>query len=648
MAIPGAFTGRMAMIDLSSRTMRVEPLDRSLAEDYIGSTGINMRLLADIGGPVGTTWDEDNPLIVGVGPMVGTLLPGASRTSITTRSPIHGGYGHSNSGSFGDCVKLAGFDHVVVTGIADEPVVVVLDDGEISIEPAGEAWGKDIYDATDVLHARYPGSSVACIGPAGENACVGATVLTDKHGAFGSSGLGCAMGIKNLKAMVARGDQVVRVADRVALTRRCLRLFRDLMAQPNVYEWRRLGTLIVYSEGNPKGRERLKEDYGFDIDEWMKIYESRIWEGPATCPGCPVGCKAKIRNGDHTIQISCPTGSMTNMFGIDMHVEPQRYKEVIENTELANRLGISTMWASELTLWVLDMLGKGIITQDDVGFDARMGDPATSSRLMLDMSYRRGIGDALAEPIPAAQRMIGRGAENYPLRKGRILDIAERNHPELGRWNGYSFSRTVDPRGPVAETAYSAITWIPDRTEAQLQRYCERIGVPEDRVEHVLTGGTDGYDLARFTPYIEYYNMIIYSIGECNRPYFSRIMDIPMLSDLLVEATGLEYTPESLIEAGERIINLQRLYNAAHGLDASDDLGEEHKVDAEDAAELESMLLRYYEEHGWDERGVPTGTVLDRLGLHGATDRALREEAQRRQAEPRKESRRRRRADVRG
>ena len=123
-------------------------------------------------------------------------------------------------------------------------------------------------------------------------------------------------------------------------------------------------------------------------------------------------------------------------------------------------------------------------------------------------------------------------------------------------------------------------------------------------------------------------------LGECNRPYFSRIMDVPMLSDLLVEATGLEHTPESLVEAGERIINLQRLYNAAHGLDASDDLGEEHKVNAGDAAELESMLRRYYEEHGWDERGVPTRMVLDRLGLNGASDRALFEGAQRRQAEP--------------
>ncbi|NIR34608.1 MAG: aldehyde ferredoxin oxidoreductase, partial [Actinobacteria bacterium] len=107
---------------------------------------------------------------------------------------ITGGYGHSNSGSFGDKVKLAGFDHVVVTGASEEPVVVVLDDLRVSIEPASDVWGLDIFDATDILHGRYPGSSVACIGPAGENGTIGSVVLADKHGAFGSSGIGGVMG----------------------------------------------------------------------------------------------------------------------------------------------------------------------------------------------------------------------------------------------------------------------------------------------------------------------------------------------------------------------------------------------------------------------------------------------------------------------
>ena len=444
----GAFTGRIALVDLSKHTTSVEPLDRAWAENYIGSTGINARILADVGGPRGTAWDEDNPLIVGVGPMVGTLLPGASRTSITTRSPITGGYGHSNSGSFGDKVKLASFDHLVVTGVADEPSIVVLDDGQVSIEPAGEAWGLDVYDATDVLHTRYPGSSVACIGPAGENRTIGATVITDKHGAFGSSGLGCAMGIKNLKAIVARGTHAITVADRSALTRMCLRIFRELMSQPHILDWRRWGTLIVYSDDNPRGRERVNEEYGFDIDRWLELYESKMWEGPATCPGCPVGCKAKIRSGDHTIQISCPTGSMSNMFAIDLRVDPSRHEEVAANTELANRLGVSTMWASELIIWVLNLKDRGVLSEADIGFDARWGDPATTDRLLLDMAHRRGLGDVLAEPIPVAQHKIGGGAENDPVRKGRLVGVAERLHLELGRWNGYSFSRIVDPPRP--------------------------------------------------------------------------------------------------------------------------------------------------------------------------------------------------------
>jgi aldehyde:ferredoxin oxidoreductase len=631
----GAFTGRIAFVDLSERTTRVEPLDPVWAQDYIGSTGINTRLLADLAGRPGMTWkDPDNPVIVGVGPMVGTLLPGASRTSITTLSPITGGYGHSNSGSFGDKLKVAGFDHLVVTGKADEPVVVLLDHGQVSIEPADDAWGQDTYDATDTLHDRYPSSSVACIGPAGENHNVGATLLTDKHGAFGSSGVGGAMGVKNLKAFVARGDHAVRVADKSNLTRQCLRVFRDLMAQPFIDDWRKWGTLIVYRDDNPAGRDRVIKDFGFDIDRWFELYESRIWEGPASCPGCPVGCKAKIRNGDHTIQISCPTGSMTNVFAISLKVKPDRYAEVVQNTELANRLGVSTMWSSELIMWVLDLRERGILSEADIGFDARWGDPATTTRLLSDIAHRRGLGDVLADAVPAAQQHIGRGAEQDPVRKGRLVDVGEHAHAELGRWNGFSFGRVVDPRGPVAETAYSSIAWIPDRTEEQLRRYCDRIGVPSNRIEHVITGGTDGYDLARFTPYIERYNMAIYSIGQCNRPYFSRILDADALASILAAATGLPHTAESLLEAGDRMITLQRLLNAAHGLDATDDMGPEREIDASSADELEAMLSRYYDEHGWDELGVPTADGLKLLGLTSATDRALLQAAQDHQKTP--------------
>jgi aldehyde:ferredoxin oxidoreductase len=624
MAALGAFTGRIAFVDLTERTSRVEPLDPELARRYIGSTGINSHLLAELAGTSGTAWDADNPLIVGVGPLVGTLVPGASRTSITTRSPIFGGYGHSNSGSFGDRVKTAGFDHVVVTGIADAPVVLVLDDGAIRIEPAEDTWGKDVYDATDLLAARYRDASIAAIGPAGENGCVGATILTDKHGAFGSSGLGCAMGVKNLKAMVARGHHQIAVADRMKLSRRCLRLFRELMDQPHVLEWRRLGTLISYSEANPGARSRVKEEYGFDIEQWMDLYQSRIWEGPATCPGCPVGCKAKIRSGDHVIQISCPTGSMTNMFGIDMKVDAERYRDVIGNTELANRLGLSTMWSSELTLWVIRMVEDGVLDPSDLGFTPRFGDPSVATRILEDMAHRRtDLGDALAEPFPEAQRRIGGRALDYPLRKGRLLGIAERNHLELGRWNGYSFSRTVDPRGPVAETAYSSIAWIPDRTERQLRSYCDRIGVPPERVDNVLTGGTDGYDLARFTAHIEHYNMIINAIGECNRPYFSRIMDVETIAELMQEATGLELSGQDLVDAGERTMNLQRLFNTARGLTFAADLGDEAMLDPAAAEELAAMLQRYYDEHGWDAHGIPTDATLERLGLTSPLERGL-------------------------
>jgi aldehyde:ferredoxin oxidoreductase len=626
----GAFTGKIAYVDLTTRQIDVRPLPAAWARDYLGSTGINTRILADLAGPAGTTWDADNPIIVGVGPLVGTLLPGASRTSITTRSPITGGYGHSNSGSFGDKLKSAGFDHVAITGIADEPVVLVCDNGEIRIEPAADAWGKDIYDATDALWARYPGSGVAAIGPAGENKAVAATVLTDKHGAFGSSGLGCAFGIKRLKAIVARGEASVQVANRSRYTRQCLRLFKELMAQPHVMEWRQWGTLVQFSGANPAGATELREEYGFDIESWLQIYKSDIWRGPASCPGCPVGCKAKIRNGDHDLQISCPTGTLSLHFGVFQGAKTDRWKGLVGNAEMANRLGLSTIWAGQMVTWTRDMRDRGIVTDDEIGFDPVKGAPETNDQLMLAMAHRQGFGDILADAIPRAQERIGGRALDYPVRKGMLtLGYGERSGPEtLGRWNGYSFSRCVDPRGPIAETAYSSITWTPGRSEQQLREYARRIAVPEPVIPTVVTGGVDGYDLARLTPYVEAYNMIIFSIGECNRPYFSRIMDVETITSLFSDATGIEHDAQSLVEAGERIVTLQRLFNTAHGLDSVADLGPEPETDPESAQQLSTMLQDYYAEHGWTARGVPTLETLTRLGLTSPADLALLDAAE--------------------
>lgn len=619
------FCGRIGIVDVGSRRTDIVPLDRSLAERYLGATGINTRLLADFAGPAGTAWDADNPVIVGVGPLVGTLVPGASRTSITTRSPITGGYGHSNSGSFGDALKRAWFDHLVIVGIADEPVVVVCDEGTLSVEPAADAWGRDVYEATDLLADRYPGASIAAIGPAGEHQAISATILTDRHGAFGSSGLGCALGIKRVKAIVARGTGTTQVMDRPALTRTSLRLFRALMDQPHIEGWRRWGTLIQFSDENPSGMDEARDRFGFDMSAWLEVYRSRLWEGPATCPGCPVGCKARIRNGDHTIRISCPTGTMTLPFAMHTGASAVDHAGVVQNAETANRLGISTLWVGQLRAWVRDLAERGIVTEADTGDWSPTDDsPAAMDRFMESIAHRRGFGDVLAGPIGEARRRIGGGAEDDPVRKGMLAGVAERHgDPSLGRWTGYSFSRVIDPRGPIAETAYSSIAWVPGRTEEQIRRYCHRIGVPPEREGACVTGGVDGYDLGRLTRYIEGYNMVLYAIGQCQRPYFSRIMDLDRVAEAYTATTGIAVTPASLAEAGERIVTLQRLFNAAHGLDRDADVGPEHEMDRGAAGALEQMLDAYYDEHGWSERGIPMSETLQRLDLTSPTDRAL-------------------------
>ena len=71
-------------------------------------------------------------IIIGAGPLVGTLAPGTSKCAMTTKSPLSGAVGTAVGGmTFGSMFKLAGYDHIVVTGKAKRPVYlrIIDDDG---------------------------------------------------------------------------------------------------------------------------------------------------------------------------------------------------------------------------------------------------------------------------------------------------------------------------------------------------------------------------------------------------------------------------------------------------------------------------------------------------------------------------------------
>ena len=223
---------RIGVIDLSTGQIEYEPLSRELVQDYLGGYGIGAKFIMERQAPGVDPLGPEAWLGFTTGPLTGTDACGGNRFTVVGKSPKTGGWGDANcGGKFGPRMKMAGFDHLFFKGVADEPVILVIEDGKAELKPAGDLWGMNCVELEDRLEAEYGSkTAVACIGRAGENASLLACVINDRGRAAGRSGLGAVMGAKKLKAIVARGTGEVPVADpegMKALRKELLAFYKD-------------------------------------------------------------------------------------------------------------------------------------------------------------------------------------------------------------------------------------------------------------------------------------------------------------------------------------------------------------------------------------------------------------------------------------
>ncbi|MFO7795073.1 MAG: aldehyde ferredoxin oxidoreductase N-terminal domain-containing protein, partial [Promethearchaeia archaeon] len=109
------YTGNILNIDLATGTILVEKESTEDITHYIGGIGMNCRLGAELITPEIRPLSSDNIIIIGTGPLVGTIMPGASRTVVLSKFPATGAIANScGSMSFGFYMKQAGYDHIII------------------------------------------------------------------------------------------------------------------------------------------------------------------------------------------------------------------------------------------------------------------------------------------------------------------------------------------------------------------------------------------------------------------------------------------------------------------------------------------------------------------------------------------------------
>lgn len=622
MGLSNGFAGKVLYVDLSTGKIEKKPVTEEMVEAALGGMGFSARILYDSLAPGADPFSPDNLFIYAAGILAGTLVPGSCRTEITFKSPLSGLFGDSNSAAPAQMLKWAGYDALVVSGRSEKPVYIRIDDDDVSIRDASHLWGKDNYQTADILWDEFPGCWVSSIGPAGENLVRFANVLNNKTSSFGRTGVGTIMGTKKVKAIAVRGTKSVKVAHPAGFMKLVRRITDDLMKQPHVYQWRELGTLIQFQDYAAGSREALNAHGAerLDMGDWTRYYKANLKSGLHTCHVCPVGCKAQInvKEGKHKglkFNISCPAGTLTLPF-LGMLQVP--YEEVPRFSEICNKMGLDTLESTSMLLFATHCFENEVITTADTGgLQLHKGFADEYAEILMNVANRKGLGAILADGVVGAAEKLGERARPF---SGNIKGW-RMEKDEFLRWSTVTFGPAVNPRGPQLNQ-YSSITHMPDRSEEALLRYAERIGVPSQDVREVVTGGTDGFDTPLMTYYVEQFNIIVYAMSMCNRPYFSRVMDLDTFTELFRTSTGLDYSSEKLMNIARRIINIKRLFNVREGATRKDDCYPEGHLPPEREREFQGFLSRYYRAHGWDEEtGIPTPQTLEKLSLEDPLNR---------------------------
>lgn len=634
------YAGKILFVDLTSGKIREEALTIEDAKTWLGGMGIGTKLLYEMTRPGIDPLGPENVLTFSIGPWAGTIVPGAAKCVITAKSPLTKAYGVSTAGHFGTMLKFAGYDHIVFTGRAEKPVWLRIIDDEVTLVDAEHLWGRDTFETTDAIWESNPEAWVACIGPAGENMVLQANVMANKYAAFGLTGMGAVMGSKRLKAIGVYGTKSIKLADPAGFIKTAVKVHKEVMNGPWVKQWREIGTLIQFQDYAPGALEARKqqgsERPGYGMNDWTDKYTNKLRRGTATCPSCPVGCKARLevdegRYKGTNFVASCPAGTVHSMkFGIPN----ERWDGVAKIAEMSNRWGLSTLGISSIVGFAFQLWEDGVITKEDMGFELKRDDPESILELMRQISYRQGFGDILAERFESMRDKIGKGALEYALpikgwfyaggpRKtgtGQPLSGWDlKGSSSFSKWDTVTFGSHISPRGPQFNH-YSSITMMPGRSGEALKRYCERTGIPQEEIGKIVTGEVDGFDVPTLTRYVELYNLIMHSVGECQRPFMSRALDMETVAQLLTTSTGIDFTVTELQRIAERIITLIKLYNLEEGLTKEDDLFPEGYLAeeyADEAKNLQGMVEKYYEVHDWDpETGQPSPRTIDALGLN--------------------------------
>jgi aldehyde:ferredoxin oxidoreductase len=655
MAVPKGYAGKVAIIDLGKQETNIIPTER-FWKDYdidprlwLGGDGFITKILwKDFSSPIDPLRPE-NEIIIASGPWTGTAAPWAGRGMLGCISPDTGGF---SSGSFGwiflSTLKFAGFDILIIRGKAAKPVYIFIDNDEITIKDAAHIWGKETGETVKIIREelaeRYEGEiRVLSTSIAGEHLVRYAPPCADGTSCPGRSGGGTVMGSKNLKAIAVRGTGEISLYDPRGLLDSSYRISKTFIEEePLMRLWQEQGATTSFFTA-----------YNLPLNGSMLVDNRKAADFPhlsnVGCLNCPAPCYHWIQvkegkyaglrqlGGHMTFITNCLRDLGIEDFGAWMYYE-----------RLMQELGLDPSSFALTFSWAVTCFERGLMTTDDTdGLVLKRGDEDLIFEIANRIAYRKGkFGNLLADGVDEASHKIGKGSEDLaPTVKGKpylqgdtriqalIWSLGIMTSPRGGDWNRchntYELAFMPEKRDTFPEfigrSCLEAYQQAVEKVDMPVELKKQIFGDPP-KVDADWIRQTAGK--AAFTVFSEDAMAVANSLVTCmysvGTTWFLVGTGSTTWAEVLNKITGWDTTPEELMKVGERVFNLQRLFNyRLKGWDYRNDAWADKR--AYEPAESgiyrgkvipwDDTLQEYYAIRGWSKEGIPTQSKITQLKL---------------------------------
>ena len=615
-----SWTRKILRVDLSKGTCTPEALNMDWAKDYLGQRGLATKYIVEEVDPSVDPLSADNNMIMATGPLTGTMASTGARYSVITKGPLTGAIACSNSGGFfGAELKYAGWDMIIFEGKSEKPVYLLIQDDKVELRSAEHLWGKTAWETDDILHATHqdPQLRVACIGRTAEAGCLYAAIINDKHRAAGRSGVGTVMASKNLKAVAIRGTGGIGNLEDSGKFFDAVNAGKQVLAE-NAVTGQGLpafGTQVLMNVINGVGAlpAHNMRDVGFegagDISA-EAMAEPRKSDGKpnlttnAGCFGCTIAC-GRISTVDKTHfsvkdkpQYHGASGGLEYeaawALGADTGVNDLDALTYINF--ICNEDGFDPITFGSTVAAAMEMYEDGDITSEDTGgIELKFG----SAEALVAVTELLVTGEGFGKDL-------GMGSK-------RLCDKYKR--PELSMTvKGQEFP-AYDPRGIQGIGLNYATS---NRGACHLRGYTvasEILGIP------VKTEPGDAEGKPELVKAFQDATAVVDSAGLCIFTTFAWGMD--NIAPQIDAACEGDWSVEKCLEAGERIWNMERIFNQAAGFTADDDKLPKRMMEEAiksgptegQVSRMGEMLPKYYEIRGWNPAGEVTDETRKRLSL---------------------------------